>query len=330
MQMSVKYWPAAEDFDLNTESTEIAAVSRALQETRAVSPAEVDLCVGVPDDLSDLPKIVMSIGPCCSGAGVFLRVFSASGIRAVDKPLKGILRRQLQESGQYREPSWKFPLVPTIYLRESIGAYSLQECTFNPLDVLFRVFMRHESSTSKARERLREKVVVLISGQLPEDNWLSWRSKYEQVVPRDTLFRNFLVAHQTVAKIRAQAVDWKVPVVHYMHEAHMRAHTAIPGLFRKLSLPNVSAISGWKQFQTFPGEESNIEIPDQPAIYHRTGQFDHILNSDGLRYFAKTEAELRTITDAERRTIHDFVTPLYVEWRQSSEQDLGITIPDPE
>ena len=76
---------------------------------------------------------------------MLLRVFGAAGIQAHYQELKNIFRWRMQAE----EFSWDFPnRNGIVYLKETLGPYTLAEARFNPLDVLLQAGVSNVSQSN--------------------------------------------------------------------------------------------------------------------------------------------------------------------------------------
>ncbi len=216
-----------------------------------------------------MAPLVLAISPCRSGSTVLLRVFGASGTPAYFQPLKNSLRWAMQ--GQPWQ--WDFPVgnVP-VFIKETLGPYTLLEANFNPFDVL------------QALKYPLENLRILFIGRDPLDTWGSWHQNWGQKTNVEIL----IAAYKQTESIRQQVKAIGLPAVHFVYEAvrDFGAETAIRGLFEQLNFPFSSiAISGWKNLPAYGAPGSNIYCDLEPEPFVVPNIHERVEQADSLTYY---------------------------------------------
>jgi hypothetical protein len=272
-----------------------------------VSLGEVAAQVGVPVDAAR--EVILSVSPCRNGTTVLLRVFGAAGVPAYYQPLKNVLRWQMQ--GEVRP--WSLPAGGRVYLKETLGPYTLLEAGFNPLAALLEAGL--------PRERLR----VFVAGRAPLNAWASWFGWWGQV----TTTGIFQQAYETVEAIRRQALALGIPTAVFLYEAirDNGCELAVERLFNWAGIPYaVNAVRGWLALPPFGSEGSNIFLPDEPPVFDVPGLHDKVETANALGYFARSRDRLalREADVAQLRA--GGVARIYEAWRQECQRGLGLYV----
>jgi hypothetical protein len=256
------------------------------------------------------PKTLLSISPCRSGTTVLLRVFGAVGVQAHYQELKNIFRWRMQAE----EFCWEFPdSSKTLYLKETLGPYTLAEARFNPLEVLLEAGMSSDD------------LKVFIVGRSPLETWASWAAWWREVTNVDI----FLQAYQTTEAIRQQALNQGLLAATFVYDAirDMGPNTAIQRLFSRLSVPFDSiAIQGWKTLPPFGTSGSNVILPDEPPVFDVPDLHAKVEEANSLSHFTRNLYHCEIFPEECKIICQSDVFDIYERWRLACERDLGISI----
>src|SRR3989338_260819 len=204
-------------------------------------------------DIDRVPNIILTIGPCRTGTTASLRVFGAVDIPAHYQPLKAVLRWMMQDEDREKRHNWQIPEGSYVYIKETMGPYTVTESQFNPLHVLEGAVLAslrrekgdYEGITDDARNIIREKVHLVVMGRDPFDTWYSWRSKFtDKGIDLERMYANFVQAHLTTEEIRQKAIERGIPLTHYAFEAYQCPTTSIPQLFSRLGITTPPVLEG--------------------------------------------------------------------------------------
>jgi hypothetical protein len=255
-------------------------------------------------------KILLSVSPCRSGTTVLLRVFGAVGIQAHYQELKNIFRWRMQAE----EFCWDFPdNQGIVYLKETLGPYTLAEAQFNPLDVLLKAGVSPEN------------LKVFIVGRSPLETWISWASWWRPATSIDI----FIHAYQTTDAIRQQAHEAGLLAATFVYDAirDVGAEAAIQRLFEKLDLSFAPiAVRGWQNLPPFGDAGSNVFLPEEPPVFEVPNLHANVEKADNLSHYQRS----RKFCDeypAECKALHESnVFTIYKQWRAACEKDLDIVV----
>jgi hypothetical protein len=276
---------------------------------RSASLGEVVERIHFPE--SDLrPKTLLSVSPCRSGTTVLLRVFGAAGIQSHYQELKNIFRWRMQA----QEFSWQYPHnSDMIYLKETLGPYTLAEARFNPLEVLLKAGFSPDD------------LKVFIVGRSPMETWASWVSWWRSVTSVDI----FIQAYQMTEAIREQARKEGLLAATFVYDAirDIGADTAIRGLFSRLDVPfNPFSIRGWKDLPAFGVPGSNVILPQEPAVYDVPDLHAKVEQADNLSHFSRDLDHCDVFPEECDMISQSNVLAIYDDWRAACETDLGVAI----
>lgn len=276
---------------------------------RAVLLQEVADRIVFLDDVPK-PRILLSISPCRSGTTVLLRVFASAGVQAHYQELKNILRWRMQD----QEWNWQVPTEPAvIYLKETLGPYSLAEAKFNPLQALL------DSGVSP------QDITVFIVGRDPLKTWASWTAWWRPV----TNLEIFTQAYCTTEEIRLQAQKEGLLAATFVYDAirDLGAEQAIRALFSKLEVAyHPLAIEGWQDQPQFGRPGSQVILPKEPPVFDVPGLHAQVEKADGLNYHDRN-GELCELYPQECAQIQaSEVIEIYEGWRLACAQTLGVSL----
>ncbi|MEZ4736546.1 MAG: hypothetical protein R3E79_56390 [Caldilineaceae bacterium] len=260
----------------------------------------------------ELPQIILSVSPCRSGTTVMLRVFGAMGVQSHFQPLKNVLRWQLE--GEHRPWSMTAGAHRTIFLKETLGPYTQEESTFNPLQLLLNAGVPPE------------KLHILIHGRHPLATWVSWRRWWFG----QTALDYFIAAYQTTAQIQQQAQAMGLPLTTLVYEAFAEQPpaTVVAKLAARMQLNYTDhAIAHWQDLPAFGTAGSNILLPVEPPRFITPTIHDHIYAAEALHYHTIEDAALTAIPVAEQQEIaRTGALALYKQWYEQCLADLALRL----
>lgn len=314
-----------------------------MRATCFISSAEIADKISI-ENLSVLPKIIISVAPVRSGTTATLRLFAESGIKSYRQPLKSVLRCIATETDLARDghPMWTIPSDSSIYLKETLGPHNINESLLNPVEVFFNVFktaLRDDVSgpelTAKVIEYLQTKMHIVIMGRDPITSWCSNLETYNRLIKKTTndqyllsteneLINNFILAYQQVENIRQQAGNLAIPVSHYVYEANQQYKHALPALFRHLGLKNRPKVSGWSKESEIGSDKSNVIIVADYKRQAAAGLHENVNRSDGIRYIQRNTNSVSSET--KNILSGSGLYRIYNKWRDETEKELGINI----
>lgn len=284
---------------------------------RAVSPIEIARRIDVGDP-EQVARLVLAVSPCRSGTTILLRVFSAVGIESHYQQIKNILRWRLQGG----EMTWQAPRGRDriVFLKETLGPYTVAESTLNPLDALLQAGF--------PQDRLH----VVIVGRAPLSAWASWDEWWGELTGVDKL----ILAYQTTERVAKQAEEQQIARTTYVYEAlrDNPAEVVVGNWFARLGAPYAPiAVKGWRALPPFEAPESRIRMPNEPPIFmkHVPNIHDPVMTATQLSYLAR-EASIANLAAEDVEEIQQAgLADLYEKWRKACEVDLQIKIrPDQE
>ena len=278
---------------------------------RAVASHEVVTRIKIADP-QQVSRIILSVSPCRSGSTVLLRVFGATGIVAHFQEIKNILRWRMQ-GGEYQ---WRIPqrvTEQTLFLKETLGPYTMAESTLNPLKMLLDAGMP------------AHKIHLLLLGRSPLNSWASWRSWWAH----KTTVQHFIMAYKTTAEVGQLARHHHIATTTLVYEAirDNEPTTVIQKLFAQLGLPfKPQSVAGWRVLPPFGSHGSNIRLPEEPPAFDVAHIHGQPIRADRLIYTSR-EANILHLPPASISSITETDIPaLYDQWRQQCERDLSLTI----
>lgn len=256
-------------------------------------------------------RIILSLAPCRSGSTALLRMVAALGVEAHLQPLKNLLRwRLVGGAARWRAPRRKGDLL---YLKETLGPFTVEESRFDPLAVLSAAGCRSET------------IILLLQGRDPLECWASWRSWWGG----RTSVERLITAYTTAEAIRRRAEAVGIATTVLVYEA-LRDHPAAEvarRLCERLSLPySAVAAEGWERLPQLGAPGSNVVIPHMPEAFVTDGIRGRVERAGGLHYFSRA-GEVNGLPAEEVAAIETAGLPeLYDRWRRESEARLGLTV----
>lgn len=260
----------------------------------------------------DIPRIILSVSPCRSGTTVMLRVMGAMGAAAYFQPLKNLLRWQMQN----KPFTWGLPTgaSQTVYLKETLGPYTLAESIFNPLSLLLEAGVPPH------------KLHVWLYGRYPLNSYASWLKWWRG----KTDITYFIASYHTLAAIYEQATQANIPTTTLTYEIfdNYLPSVIIQRLSRRFGLPYTEqAVEGWEQLPAFGSPGSNIFLPQEPPIFITPGIHDAVHQATQFLYQSMPPQALEVISQDEQQQMEQAgLFALYASWQTACEKDLEIQL----
>jgi hypothetical protein len=274
-----------------------------------VSLTNLLLSLTIPD-LEDIPNIILSVSPCRSGTTAMLRVMSALGTKAYFQPLKNLLRWQMQGEKQ----AWAVSpgSADTIYIKETLGPYSLAESTFNPLELLLNAGVP------------ASKLHLLLYGRHPLDSYVSWKKWWHT----NTHIDYFVASYHTTNQVYKQAKLAGISTTALSYEIFSAypATEVIQKLAQHMGLAYTEhAVHGWEHLPSFGSPASNIFLPEEPPAFVVESIHDSVHNATEFVYSPPLQAVRALISAEERHHMKKSdLFDIYAEWQVACEKDLQL------
>jgi len=279
-------------------------------DTVSISADQVARKIKLPSS-EKLPKVFLLAGPCRTGTTVHLQVFSNSGIHAFNNPIKNTLQREMfGEDGYFEVPEEK-----AIFIKESIGALTKEESTYDPIQILLTAGYP------------ANKIHVIANFREPLASFASWLKNYGEKRDSAILLQNFVKAYHKAFEIVGKIKRLKIDLTVLAYEA-FRDNTpekVIGQLFRRLEIDfTEKSIRGWDKPWA---EGSRIHYGNRPEIL-RSSKNDTVNQHNELKYLPTSTAILvEKINQAQASTItNEGIEMIYDEMRQNSQEDLNLDI----
>ncbi len=241
---------------------------------------EISKRVQVPDKC---PDIILSIAPCRSGTTAQLRVFAENGIPAIYQPTKALLRSAMAgESSTFILPAEE----DRIFVKETLGPYTEEESTIDPLEILLLSGVP------------REKITLITMVRDPINTACSWLEQFAFRADKRTLLANLAGAYGKVYEMNTKAKKLGIKEHPFVYEALRDNDPALVArrLFNVLDLPfSEESLLGWVDLPAMGTEGSGIRFPDEPNKYSSVrGHLFHekVESSASLAYFPKSAEEI--------------------------------------
>ncbi len=264
-----------------------------------VDPARVVESIHMPD--GQATPLILAVSPCRSGSTVMLRVFGASGIPAHFQPLKNTLRWAMQgEPWRWDVPEGNTP----VFIKETLGPYTLLEATFDPFELL------------RAVKYPLEKLRVVIIGRDPLYAWASWYQNWGA----KTNVEIMIAAFRQVEAIRQEVQEAGLSAVHFVYEAvrDFGPEAAIRGLFGQLGLPySELAIKGWGDLPAYGTPGSNIICDLEPPPFVVPHIHDRVEQAEELVFYAGSDPLKVCMPEDLEKIRASGVSNLFDAWRDA-------------
>ncbi|MEK7177927.1 MAG: hypothetical protein AAB705_03815 [Patescibacteria group bacterium] len=283
------------------------------------------------------PNIVFAIGTARTGTTASLNVFKGSKAQdsegqTYDIPVayqhfKAGLRHAML--GWKENPNWEFqiPNAPVYYMKDTVGPYTAKESEYNPLKVFEQMGYP------------MDKIFPVFFYRDPLDSFASWIDKWSSIVPRETLFDNFIIAANTLLEIKNEVEVKGIPHATFLYET-IRDNTpneAALSLFKKVN-QTISVTDNKKIVPTENTTENWDRLdqegwkPNQPAMYE-IPRIDRSVHHDAKtktswEFKIKTAEKLATIIlPSEVKRLEDAGIPqIYNEFKLGAQRTLGLPI----
>ena len=279
------------------------------------------------DVSEDSPSVIVAVAPCRSGTTAQLRVFAEAGVESHYQPLKAIMR-ELQES---RESRFVLPdNEKTVFLKETVGPYTEEESTLDPVGILLKAGVPPEKLHLLAM--MRQPLVTFASWVQIND---AVREFFGGALPTGELLENAILSYRTVHAIRRRAVDAGIKTTTFVQEA-LRDNSpekVVRALLSRARLEyNPKSVTGWREL-------TPIGDPGSGVIFHPAGSepthdegtrrvHDALLKANGLMFMPKEDEELyRRVSSRQQTRLEEAgLYDLYEEFREACENDLAVTV----
>lgn len=273
-------------------------------------PLESLLPMLVMPEHDEIPHIIVSISPCRSGTTAMLRVMGNMGVSAYFQPLKNLLRWKMQ--GQLF--SWTLPVgaSKTIYIKETLGPYSLAEATFNPLSLLLQAGVPPH------------KLHIWIYGRYPLHSYASWLKWWQD----KTNLNYFTTTYQTIAQIYQQAIDANIITTTLTYEVLGRYPITliIARLAQRFGLTFTNkAVTGWQSQPHFGSIKSKIFLPEEPPIFVTPHIHDRVYKASEFTFVPVDNVAVDMIHQIDRQQMESSgIFMLYDQWEANCLRDLQL------
>ncbi len=261
-------------------------------------------------DVHSSASIILSISPCRSGTTILLRVFAASGVQAHFQQVKNILRWLLQGESY----SWSIPQHPIerIFLKETLGPFTLIESQFNPLQVLL------EAGFPK------EKLHIIIIGREPINTWASWYQFWRGKTQVDY----FIESYRTTEKIRQQVKQLGISYNYLIYDcfAYLHAEEIFQKIFKQLNISySPLSIHGWESLPAFAAPDSGIVLPKEPESFITPGIHEPVEQARAF-VFRNRVIDISQLHSTDIAAINaSGIIEIYQHWMAQCEVDLKST-----
>ncbi len=227
----------------------------------------------------DCPEIVLAVAPCRSGTTAQLRVFAQNGIPSFFQPVKALLRQELEgDSIGFVIPDSS----AKVFIKETVGPYTEEESTINPLEVLLAAGVP------------AEKITLITMMREPLSDFTSWVEQFSFGASKEALLENVIHAYQTMDRIDSMAQERGVKRHSVVYEALRDNDPEVltARLFHRLGLPFApNSLQDWDRLPAMNSPESGITFPPQSEKYSNTSDHrfhEKVENSSGLVYYPKS------------------------------------------
>lgn len=260
--------------------------------------------------VSDIPSIILSVSPCRSGSTVMLRIMGAMGVQSYFQPLKNLLRWQI-----YGQPQqWSIPCGKNeiVYLKETLGPYSIEESTFNPLSFLI------DSGVPP------QKIHLWLYGRHPLACYTSWQKWWHG---RTTINR-FIESYYTCDQIyhQAQAAGISTSCLTYEAFKQYPPDMVVKKIANRFNLTYTpTAIKNWDTCPKFGHAGSNVFLPIEPEAFISPKIHDSIHNASEFTYSETEHIWFNYISTNDQDVIADSgLFALYDQWHEKSNHWLNL------
>lgn len=272
----------------------------------------------------DCPDIIVAVGPCRSGTTAQLRVFAQASVDAYYQPIKAILRDL--EHG--KESSFTIPRS-TLFIKETVGPYTQDESTLDPVQILLEAGVPKERLHVVAM--MREPLATIAS-------WMRVSAAVEEFftsAEAETLIKNAITTYATVNEIAERCQKQGIATTVFVQES-LRDNSpeiVVKHLLERVGLPFSSrSVRGWNGLAEMGAPRSRITFfPRESAPYQDVGSaliHEKVTESDGLRFFPKSPGSVdRNLTAIQVEQLEKGgVFSLYERFRRACQKDLRLAI----
>lgn len=238
-----------------------------------------------------IPFIYQGVGPSRSGTTIFLRIFANSNIQSWYQPIKTILRSEMKNDG------FIFDLpsnLETVFLKETIGAGSEDECNYNALDVLIRAGVP------------LNKIKLILFLRNPISVLSSWITYVKEGLNPEQLAKNMIASYLTVYRIYEKACALKIDALPYVYEftKYTNPEEVYRKVVNKLNLSITKTTFDWEEYEKSE-KLGKIIYLKQESKYQPSGLHDKVKKSKKLIFYDRNLFEKRKLIDKKVQQILD-------------------------
>jgi hypothetical protein len=219
-------------------------------------------------------------GVCRSGTTAIEKLFALAGVKTFHQPIKSSLVKGIPHIDlECGKPNKSRTTNQDLAIKETLGAYTVATCTFDPLEVML-------NSTPDTQE-----IHTAITVKDPFHNFLSWLSMVEVAPPKtpmstEHLLDNFILSSQTLFGVyeKSLSLGLRTTIFDYESLKTDQDNMAAQDLLNRLELdPGIYTSEAWSSGGSIDSAESGIIhlVPRADNKLHL--QLD---NSTKFEYFA--------------------------------------------
>ncbi len=288
-------------------------------------------------DKGNPTPIVFTVGTARVGSTASLNLFRGStvidsndnvnAIPVAYQHFKAGLRHAMLNWNENSEWSFQIPKVPLFYMKDTIGPYTQKESEYNPLKVFEKMGYP------------KDKLFVNFLYRNPLDVFSSWVDKWGEIIPRDSLLTNFIIASNTLKDIHKDIESSGIPYASMVYESiRDNAPLAVAdSLFMQIN----KAYEGSEGIRIAATENTteNWERldregwhPDQPRVY----ELPHVDSRVHQEARTKTSWSYRNkTTDELTKFLHpdevikiesEGIFDIYDYFRDDTQRTLGLSV----
>ncbi|MBR1272178.1 hypothetical protein JQ629_32355 [Bradyrhizobium sp. AUGA SZCCT0222] len=277
--------------------------------------ADADIASDVIVNAYDCPNVIVGVGPSRSGTTLFARMFAELGIRTYYQPLKAILRNRIHGSRVSLPLAGKGP----VFIKETLGAYTTNEASFNPIDILTLA----DVPTSQ--------LSLLTIVRNPYTTAASIVENFSWFAEREDLIDIMLLCFKSIESIRQRAAERNINAISFVHEAWRDNDPplVVGQLSKRLAIPfDPHKLSGWRSVTSLKGNIQNMHWLDEPDAYYKVDFFKRIKSSSGINYYGESDDRIAEVLTNEQiqkiRASHVF--DLYADLCRQCQDDLAVAV----
>ncbi len=240
-----------------------------------------------------------------------LRVMALMGADAYFQPLKNLLRWQLL-GGAW---DWQIPdqTARPVYIKETLGPYTLAESAFNPLDLLLQAGVP------------AEKIHLWVYGRAPLACYASWVKWWGDRTTVDYFCQSYITTQQ--AYEQAARHNIKTTVLTYEQFAEHTPVQVMRSLAARFRFPfHADMLNGWSKLPEFGTAASHITLPEEPDIFITPHIHDQVEEATHFYHHPPTAETLNQISADDHQQMSDLgVFAIYEKWHRQATVDLKLS-----